>query len=82
MTKLQIQRSNDYEAICAATREWGGLKEPELCAMLNLDERRVMLTVREFVKLGFLTINTTGEVVETAFGEVRREFHQATEGAV
>lgn len=78
MTKTQIQRNNDYEAICMATREWGGLKEPELVAMLGIDERRVMLAVKTFVKLGYLVINDVGEVVETAFGEVAREFHSET----
>lgn len=65
-TRTQKQRINDYEAIVGAIKEWGGCKEPELAAICGIDDERVRLAVKMFVKLGFLAINAIGEVVVTS----------------
>lgn len=91
-TRTDIQRSNDYEAICGVIKALnGGLKEPELEAATGIDERRVMLAVRWARKLGYLEVNAIGEVVisgwrprtaaeqvqEQLADQAKREFEEA-----
>lgn len=62
MSRTEKQRLADFDAMFAALRAIGAMKEYELAAATGLSEDRIYRAAKHFVKLGRLVRRSDGEL--------------------